>query len=151
MRMPPPDTIFRRRHFRVQKFCLRDARKCDDREKEEERELRGQLRPEKLGGPFLPLMCSYFRYWIQCGPLVRSTDTRSFRMLGQLLIVSNQIQQYGKFSALEGQFSLEKTFSGRRCGKLHSQGFATTSPSAAPDDFANEKNGDERVHPSERS
>ena len=49
--------FWRRRHFRVQKFCLRDARKCDDREKEEEREWRGQLRPEKLGGPFLPLMC----------------------------------------------------------------------------------------------
>ena len=76
------------RHFRVQKFCLRDTRKCDDREKEErekrgekERErdgLRGQLPPEKLGagGPFLPLMCSYSRYSIQGGslsPFVGST------------------------------------------------------------------------------
>ena len=81
LRMPPA-AIFRQwRHSalaRVQKFCLRDTRKCDDSgekeesdERERERELRGQLRPEKLGdgggGLFLPLslMCSYSRYWIQ--------------------------------------------------------------------------------------
>ena len=57
---------------RVQKFCLRDTRKCDDSGEKEERgrakrergrELRGQLRPEKLGdgggGLFLPLSLSH--------------------------------------------------------------------------------------------
>ena len=62
----PLDAIFRRRGgtFACRIFvCETRGRKCDDREKEErkregERELKGQLRLEKLGGAAAPFFLS---------------------------------------------------------------------------------------------
>ena len=56
------DAIFRRRGgtFACRIFvCETRGRKCDDRQKEErERELKGQLRLEKLGGAAAPFFLS---------------------------------------------------------------------------------------------